>query len=378
MNLTTGLVQPRASIDGADEPPFGAFCCIKLGSVHLAHHAEQPAGLGRRVPFHVGGVVFDKIGEGRVSPRWLGKRPPKPVFPHFRRHVVERRPQCSRVPKRRRRGLRQRSWNFQIATDADHEQSRARLRNEQRRVDHDRAKDIARSLEGRTDRSKILALMRGQRAADILESNDARRLSFGDQALHQAPEWPKRAGAVAFQAGASAGKRKVLAGERRPCEIDGSRHLLGRKRANVGRLENSIAPVEAIDGALFVIEVVGEAATPLGAAKAGANHPAAGEEFEKVKHDPPSFPARCVIVLLAGELLGNRFGDPGVAENAAGAPQARRVDRRPNLGIEAKALAAPVVHFCVRVSRGHVHESGAGIKNKRKTEINARRKAEKT
>jgi hypothetical protein len=165
------------------------------------------------VPFHVGGIVFDKIGEGRVSPPWLGKRPPNPVFLNLGGRVVERRPQCSRVPKRRRHGLRQCGWNFHIAADPDHEQSRARLRNEQRRVDHDGTKDIPRSLEGRIDRREILALMRGQRAANIFESDDARWPSLGDQVGHQAPEWPERAGAVAFQTGTAAGKRKVLARE---------------------------------------------------------------------------------------------------------------------------------------------------------------------
>jgi hypothetical protein len=34
LDLTTDLVQPRASIDGADEPPLGSFRSIQLGSVH--------------------------------------------------------------------------------------------------------------------------------------------------------------------------------------------------------------------------------------------------------------------------------------------------------------------------------------------------------
>src|SRR5271163_380231 len=106
------------------------------------------------------------------------------------------------------------------------------MRYKQRRVDHDGAEDISRFFEGRTDRRKILAVMRGERAADILKSDDARRPSFGDQLLHQAPERPERAGAVAFQSGASAGKRKVLTWERRPCEIDGSGQILGREDAH--------------------------------------------------------------------------------------------------------------------------------------------------
>ena len=157
------------------------------------------------------------------------------------------------------------------------------MRHEQRRVDHDGTKDIAGLLERRTDRRKILAFMRGERAADILKSDDARRPSFGDQVFHQAPERPERAGSIALQSGASAGERKVLAGERRPREIDVSGQILGREGADVGGFENSVAPVAAIDGALLGIEIVGEAAAPIGA-KAGANHAAAGEEFEEVKH----------------------------------------------------------------------------------------------
>src|SRR5271156_3254224 len=133
--------------------------------------------------------------------------------------------------------------------------------------------------------------MRGERAADILKSDDTRRPSFGDQVLHQIPEWPEGAGSIALQSGASAGERKVLAGERSPCEIDVSGHILDCDGADVGGLEHFVTTVAAIDSALLGVQVVGEAAVPIGP-EAGANHAAPGEEFEEVKHNPPRFPAR--------------------------------------------------------------------------------------
>src|SRR6202030_3896166 len=141
--------------------------------------------------------------------------------------------------------------------------------------------DIAGSLERRTDRRKILAVVRSERAADILKSDDTRRPSFGDQVLHQTPEWPEGAGSIALQSGASAGERKVLAGERSPSEIDVSGQILGREGVDIGRLENSVAPVAAIDGALLGIEIVREATAPF-RAETGANHAAPGEEFEEI------------------------------------------------------------------------------------------------
>ena len=137
-----------------------------------------------RVPFHAGWIVFDKIGEGGVSPLRLGKRPPNPVFPHLRGSAVERRPQSPRMPKRRCRALHQRGGNFHVAVDADHEQARSRVGNEQRRVDHDRAKNISGLLKIRTDRGEVLAFVRGQRTAYIFERDDARRPSLGDQVFH--------------------------------------------------------------------------------------------------------------------------------------------------------------------------------------------------
>src|SRR5271170_3936661 len=122
--------------------------------------------------------------------------------------------------------------------------------------------------------------MRGERAADILKSDDTRRPSFSNQVLHQTPERPEGAGSIALQSGASAGERKVLAGERSPCEIDVSGHILDCDGADVGGFENSVAPVAAIDGALLGVEIVGEAAAPF-RAETGANHAAPGEEFEE-------------------------------------------------------------------------------------------------
>jgi hypothetical protein len=103
------------------KPPLGGSCSVQLRPVHVAHHAEQAARLGRRAPSHIGRIVFDKIREIRLSPRGLRRRPPDPVFPSFRGRVVECGAQCSGVPKRGRRGLRQRGWNSNIASDANHE-----------------------------------------------------------------------------------------------------------------------------------------------------------------------------------------------------------------------------------------------------------------
>jgi hypothetical protein len=50
-------------------------------------------------------------------------------------------------------------------------------------------------------------------------------------------------------------------------------------------------------------------------------------------------------VLFTGKLLGDRFGDPSVARDTAGAAQTRPIDGGPNIGIEAKALAPSVSSF---------------------------------
>jgi hypothetical protein len=58
-----------------------------------------------------------------------------------------------------------------------------------------------------------------------------------------------------------------------------------------------------------------------------------------------------VSILLASKFFGDGFGDPGVTRDAAGAAQSRHIDRRPNFGVEAQALASSVIQL--HVSRGH-------------------------
>jgi hypothetical protein len=72
-------------------------------------------------------------------------------------------------------------------------------------------------------------------------------------------------------------------------------------------------------------------------------------------------------VLLTGKLLGNRFRDPGIARDAAGATQTRPVDGGPYLGVKAQALAPSVVQLRACVIRGHGLEDGAEVAPKSRT-----------
>ena len=57
---SAGLVETRALVDGADQPAACARFALRLRAVHVAHHPEQAARLGRRVPSHAGRIVFDE------------------------------------------------------------------------------------------------------------------------------------------------------------------------------------------------------------------------------------------------------------------------------------------------------------------------------
>jgi hypothetical protein len=72
-------------------------------------------------------------------------------------------------------------------------------------------------------------------------------------------------------------------------------------------------------------------------------------------------------VLLASKLLGDRFRDPSIARDAAGAAQTRPVDGGPYLGVKAKALAPSVVQLLTSVIRGHDPEAGAEVAPKSRT-----------
>ena len=81
----------------------------------------------------------------------------------------------------------ERRRNRDILSRGDDEQPRARLRNEQRRVDDQRAKSVALFRQRLADFGKVLAAMRGERAADIFEHDERRRTALLARAPSSAP-----------------------------------------------------------------------------------------------------------------------------------------------------------------------------------------------
>ncbi|MNT69706.1 hypothetical protein D3C72_2080390 [compost metagenome] len=115
--------------------------------------------------------------------------------------------------------------------DADDEQAWARLRHEQVGVDHQGAIAIPGLGEGSADGFEVLAAMRRQGTADVLDRHHARRAAVGDQAVDQVPEGVEGARPLALQSRPGPGQRQVLTGE-------GAPHHVGRLR-QLGRLQRA-------------------------------------------------------------------------------------------------------------------------------------------
>ena len=106
-----------------------------------------------------------------------------------------------------------RIWNDRFSRDTHDEQARARLRRKVNGVDHDSTQQIALFCDGQGDLLKVFAVVRSERAVDVLQHNRARLAALQLQRLHQVPEPPERAAAFAGQATPVPGKRQVLARE---------------------------------------------------------------------------------------------------------------------------------------------------------------------
>ena len=156
-------------------------------------------------------VVLRCAGDGQVPPDHLALG----GFAHARKGSLQGRG----VERRDGPWGEQRRVDLDIGAHADNEQARPRLRHEQGGVDDQRAVAIAGVGEGLADRLEVAPAVRRQRSEDIFQGDELRPTAIRDKALHDVPERIERARALALQAGAAAGERKVLAGKGAPDEI---------------------------------------------------------------------------------------------------------------------------------------------------------------
>ena len=112
-----------------------------------------------------------------------------------------------------------RGGNRQGRIDADDEDARARLRHEQRGVDHQGADAIAAFREGVAEGDEILAAVPGDQAADVLDRHQPRCAPFGAKGHHELPVIPEGRRALAFETGATAGQGQLLTGETAPTKV---------------------------------------------------------------------------------------------------------------------------------------------------------------
>ena len=131
--------------------------------------------------------------------------------------------------------------------DGNEEHARPRLRHEASRVDHHRAEAVTGADQRLADRREILAVVRGQRAIDIFEHDEAGRAALGRPDPSSSARTARRSRCESVgdrrrlpQPTVVAGERQVLAGEGSPNEIGPARQV-GRRQA-WRRLPQDVVP----------------------------------------------------------------------------------------------------------------------------------------
>src|SRR5664280_2202388 len=150
------------------------------------------------MPGHSLRFILDEFGENRSARRRRRKTPPYPRLLGGRRKLVVSVHQMGRMPEGIGTCGRPLRWNGAVVAYGYNEQPWPRLRHETHGVHYHSAKPIV-IRQGRANRRKIFSVMRGQRAADILQHDERWPPALLLQCLHEAPERPEGSGARAFQ-----------------------------------------------------------------------------------------------------------------------------------------------------------------------------------
>ena len=260
-------------------PAQGRSGLLELGEVDRGHHPDQPIGLGLGVP--------ERRRCGASSTRSANTCCAAAGLAVATRSVAlsgARRRRPGQADGRARWGT--------VATiaagmamrlvDRDDEHPLARLRHEQRRVDHHDAEAIARVGERVADGVEILAAVRGDQAGDVLDHDHLGRPALGTQALHKTPERPEGAGARPVEAGPITGEADVLTREARPRRASaapGKSDSVVRSR-DIADFEAVVTEIGGVAARLAGVDVVGEGASPL-RAKPFTGHSSAAEELKE-------------------------------------------------------------------------------------------------
>jgi hypothetical protein len=93
-----------------------------------------------------------------------------------------------------------------VGIHGDDEHALPRLWHEQQSIGHDRASAVAALLDRVRDRVEVLAAMRRDESADVLQNDHPRRSPLGAKSQHEFTERPERAGAGGIEPGAIAGE----------------------------------------------------------------------------------------------------------------------------------------------------------------------------
>ena len=132
---------------------------------------------------------------------------------HCSRKRLNRAPQRPCV-ERLKWTRRQECWVYRdIISNADDEQPRSGLRNEEISIDHQSAAAIADLCESSADRFEILAAVRGQCTTDVFQRDDRRSSFLGLQRSDHVPKRIEGAGPFPFEACANTRQRQILARE---------------------------------------------------------------------------------------------------------------------------------------------------------------------
>src|SRR5208283_4297868 len=241
--LLTGSRIARAPIDGADHRPAGRVRRGESLAIGLVHQRDERARFLLRAPRHVARARFDELGEREIALMRRGQPPPHPAAPRRFRQAPNRGPEPWRMKgpgwilHRQGGGWRKRRLR------RDDEEPRPGLRQEERRVDDERAEAIALLRQRVADRGEILAAVGGQGSADVFEGEQARRAAFFTQAPHEIEEGPEGPAALARKPRAAAGEREILTGEGRPNEIGDPGQLRRADLPHVAEEELVVAPI---------------------------------------------------------------------------------------------------------------------------------------
>src|SRR5690606_11005076 len=195
------------------------------------------------------------VGKARVALWRDVEAPPDEALAqavgHTRRHLAER-------ARMKRLGRPARHQHRRRLARGDHEETRPRLRREQRRVDLERADAIAEPVERADERGEIGAAVRAQQSRHVLQRQHVRRAVLVAKFFDERVKAPERARARRRKPAARAREREVLAGKGGPGQGRLAGQVGARQLPDVALAHMRVAESGAVGARLGGVDVVGE------------------------------------------------------------------------------------------------------------------------